>query len=55
MYVTEEIKKGMVKKPKEIQKHKTKQNKTRTDETKHYVKIFHSFSVKCRGVIRSEQ
>jgi hypothetical protein len=41
-YVTEGIKKGIVKKPKQIQAHK----KTRTDETKHYVTIFLSFLLK---------
>lgn len=46
-YVTEEIKKGIVKKPEEIQTHKKKQqNKTRTHETKHYVTIFLSFLLK---------
>jgi len=46
-YVTEEMKKGIVEQPKEIETHKKKkkQKKTRTDEAKHYVTIFRSFSL----------
>jgi hypothetical protein len=43
-YVTEGIKKGIVKKPKQIQAHKK-----RTDETKHYVTIFLYFFTEMKG------